>query len=291
MRNAEWIELACLAEATARKPGNVHPGASFVDLRYQNFVDAAVAIAEPLADVTHVGIGRAIHDAVVATREATGTNVNLGIILLIAPLAAVPYETPLKSGIAEVLKHTTVEDAEQVFAAIRHAQPGGLGKATSQDVSERASVTLREAMSLAAGRDQIAEQYVTDFSLVFGARDQFRELMANGLDWEEAVIALQLWMLSRWPDTLIARKCGPSVAEEASARARKVIEQSSSSAKIPLDALQEFDAWLRGDGHRRNPGTTADLIAAALFAAARDRLVVLPSRAEIGARANEIENE
>ena len=31
-----------------------------------------------------------------------------------------------------------------------------------------------------------------------------------------------------------------------------------------------FDRWLRADGHRRNPGTTADLVAATLFAAQRD---------------------
>ena len=32
----------------------------------------------------------------------------------------------------------------------------------------------------------------------------------------------------------------------------------------------EFDAFLRADGNRRNPGTTADLIAAILFAGLRD---------------------
>ena len=30
-------------------------------------------------------------------------------------------------------------------------------------------------------------------------------------------------------------------------------------------AMQELDQWLRVDGHRRNPGTTADMIGAALF--------------------------
>ena len=35
-------------------------------------------------------------------------------------------------------------------------------------------------------------------------------------------------------------------------------------------AVSDFDFMLRSDGHRRNPGTTADLIAAALFALLRD---------------------
>ncbi|RLS43832.1 MAG: hypothetical protein DWH81_01915, partial [Planctomycetota bacterium] len=37
-----------------------------------------------------------------------------------------------------------------------------------------------------------------------------------------------------------------------------------------LTALREFDIWLRADAHRRNPGTTADAIAATLFAGLRD---------------------
>ena len=32
-------------------------------------------------------------------------------------------------------------------------------------------------------------------------------------------------------------------------------------------AVAELDFWMRSDGHRRNPGTTADLIVAGLFVA------------------------
>ena len=277
-------------EATARKPGNVHPGASFADLCFEDFVKAAAAIARPLAATQQLGLGAAILEAVVATRSATGTNVNLGIILLLAPLAAVPAEQPLQSGIADVLERTSIEDAENVFAAIRHAQPGGLGEASSQDISERPTVTLQQAMALAADRDRIAEQYVTDFVTVFEARDHLCELLKRHANWEEAIIALQVWMLSRWHDTLIARKCGRLVAEEATIRAKRLIELSNSLAKIPQQDLDEFDAWLRADGHRRNPGTTADLIAAVLFAAARDGLIILPSRADIMKRATEIQD-
>lgn len=284
MHSAEAIELACLMEATARKPGNVHPGASFVDLHYSDFVKAASAIAEPLTTTRKSGLGAAILEAVIATRAATGTNVNLGIILLLAPLAAVPEGISLKTGITDVLNGTSVDDAEQVFAAIRHAQPGGLGKASTQDVSERPTVTLQQAMSFAAERDRIAEQYVTDFALVFDARDHFCKLFQN-MDWEQAIIELQIWMMSKWPDTLIVRKCGHVVAQEATARAKELVEILNSGAKIPKDRLNEFDAWLRADGHRRNPGTTADLIAAVLFAAARDGLVKLPNRDEVLKRA------
>ena len=43
-------------------------------------------------------------------------------------------------------------------------------------------------------------------------------------------------------------------------------------------ALADLDFWLRSDGHRRNPGTTADLIAAGLFAALREHQIALPFR-------------
>ena len=63
MTLAEQIELACLIEATARKAGNVHPAASFDDLDYADFVDAARAVAEPLAQTREIGLGRAILSA------------------------------------------------------------------------------------------------------------------------------------------------------------------------------------------------------------------------------------
>ncbi|MEI8019037.1 MAG: triphosphoribosyl-dephospho-CoA synthase, partial [Schlesneria sp.] len=88
-------------------------------------------------------------------------------------------------------------------------------------------------------------------------------------------------IMSCWPDTLIARKCGWAIAEEASLRARMLIDDTGVDFKLDPGRLGEFDAWLRADGHRRNPGTTADLIAATLFAALRDGLINAPTREQI----------
>ena len=41
-------------------------------------------------------------------------------------------------------------------------------------------------------------------------------------------------------------------------------------------ALAELDAWLRAEGNRRNPGTTADLVTACLFIALREGSITLP---------------
>lgn len=287
----EQIELACLMEATARKPGNVHPLASFDDLKYSDFVKAGQAIAKPLAGVADVGLGRAICNAVKITRDETGTNVNLGIILLLAPIAAVPPHKTLREGIGAVLSATTVEDAEHVYAAIRLAQPGGMGQAESQDIHDRPTITLQEAMGLAKDRDRIAEQYVNNYQLVFAACEQLAVFQQQTDDWEQQLIWLQIWMLSRWPDTLIARKCGLQVAEECSQFARRLLDNSNVDSPLAPRALAEFDTWLRADGHRRNPGTTADLIAASLFVGMRDGLITVPSRIEIERFANAITDQ
>ena len=85
-----WVWLACAMEATSRKPGNVHPEASFGDLTYADFIKSADAIAPVVASAHEVGVGRTILDAVIKTRAAVGQNTNLGIVLLLTPLAAVP---------------------------------------------------------------------------------------------------------------------------------------------------------------------------------------------------------
>jgi triphosphoribosyl-dephospho-CoA synthase len=301
MNLAEQIEVCCLMEATARKPGNVHPGASFMDLTYADFVHAARAVAQPLAAAGRHGLGRAVYQAIEATQCESQTNVNLGIALLIAPLASVPAEVPLEAGIGDILNRTTVEDAEHVYAAIRLARPGGLGQAQSQDVASTPTVTLRDAMSLAAGRDKIAEQYVTDFSYVLGLARHWLEESWNWchdlrgaitamdgfigfpgiVPWEAAVNRFQLKLLADAPDSLVARKCGVAVAGELQQRALGVLQSDWPSRVHSGNSLRQFDEWLRADGHRRNPGTTADLIAVTLFSAVRDGLIDPPSRDEI----------
>ncbi|OYW24646.1 MAG: triphosphoribosyl-dephospho-CoA synthetase, partial [Planctomycetales bacterium 12-60-4] len=156
---AEQIEIACLLEATARKPGNVHPGARFVDLEYRDFVRAAEVSAPMLARSGELGVGPAVYEAVRAARDVCCSNVNLGICLLIAPIAAVEDTRTLRQGVRQVIEATTVDDAAAVYEAIRLASPGGLGQAAAQDVATAPTVTLLEAMRLASERDAIAYEW------------------------------------------------------------------------------------------------------------------------------------
>ena len=108
--------LACLLEVIVPKPGNVHRGADFADLTFADFATAAVAIG-PAMQRAALGapIGQAVYDAVAATRQFSATNVNLGIVLLFAPLAAATTagRSPdaLRKGLRNVLAGLNPEDA------------------------------------------------------------------------------------------------------------------------------------------------------------------------------------
>src|SRR5437763_636089 len=154
--------LACFLEATAPKPGNVHRGADFEDLTYPDLLTAAIMIGPVIEAAPRRPLGETILEAVKITQETIGTNANLGTILLLAPLAAVPRDEPLASGIAKVLEHLNATDARLVYEAIRLAKPGGLGRVSEADVAGDPPTDLLDAMRAAADRDLVARQYAND---------------------------------------------------------------------------------------------------------------------------------
>jgi triphosphoribosyl-dephospho-CoA synthase len=263
-----FVQLACIWEATACKPGNVTRFHDFDDVTYLDFLLSAAVIAPVMERACGRRIGETVLQAVQATRRVVRTNTNLGIILLLAPLAAVGND--IRSEVHRILVGLDVEDSRLVYEAIRVAAPGGLGRVENQDVGTEPSLPLREVMALAADRDLIARQYTNDFAEVFGAAsDALLAGLRRSGSLEEAIIEAHLHVMCDHPDTLIARKAGPEVAAEAARRAGEALH-------VGGDALAEFDAWLRADGRRRNPGTTADLITAGLFVLLRQGQIPLP---------------
>lgn len=265
---AAAAQLACLLEASAPKPGNVSPGRHFDDTRFEDFLASAVAIGPALAAAGTQPLGATIRQAVEATAHWTRSNTNLGIVLLLGPLARAALTTggTLRERVGRVLASTTVADAADVYAAIRRASPAGLGKAPEQDVAGTPTVTLREAMALAAERDMIAQEYITDFALTFGVgAPALRTARRDSLDWADATVETFLAILAAAPDSQIARKLGTDEARAISARAAAVAAAGGVRTTDGRQALAALDTALRGDRNRRNPGTSADLTAAALF--------------------------
>jgi triphosphoribosyl-dephospho-CoA synthase len=200
--------------------------------------------------------------------------------LLFAPLAAVPRSERLSSGsVGSVLRSLTAEDSRLVYEAIRLAQPGGLGNVESLDIANEPPADLLAAMRAAADRDLIARQYDEDFRLVF--HEALATLAADctrGCSLTEAIVHTHIFLISRHGDSLIARKGGCELSDRASKIAKQVYLAGNPGDEAYHEALADFDFWLRSDGNRRNPGTTADLVAAALFAGLRDGLLLPPRR-------------
>jgi triphosphoribosyl-dephospho-CoA synthase len=256
MSIALWIQTACVWEALADKVGNVSRHHDFEDVTVVDFVLSGAAIAPVLAEVRSYGVGRAVCEAVRATRQVCANNTNLGIVLLLAPLARAVDRDQL----ARLLQECDVAESRWIVQAIREAKPGGLGRMDAQDVRDEPTVPLVELMRLAPPHDRIARQYVTAFAEVFDeVVPDLRERLDHGI--EPALQHAQLRQLARHGDSLIARKRGIGESDEARQRAAEVLAQPESWP----ERRAALDAWLRAEGHARNPGTTADLLAAGLF--------------------------
>jgi triphosphoribosyl-dephospho-CoA synthase len=269
--------IACTLEVLARKPGNVHRLRDFEDAGLADFLLSAAVLGRGLGLARDEGVGAAVLAAVEDARRVVRTNANLGMVLLLAPLAAVPEGAGLREGVEAVLERTTVEDARRVYRAIGLANPGGLGRSAEQDVADEPTVTLREAMRLASGRDGVARQYAEGFGDVFAiGLPRLSVELRRGRSLEAAILACHLELMARRPDTLIARKRGDGVAAEAARRAAEVLDAGWPDAPGSGRRLAALDDWLRADGHARNPGTTADLVCASIYAALREGVIALP---------------
>ena len=278
-------QAACLLEVRAEKAGNVHVGASFEGTDWLDFALAAAAIAPWLERTDELGVGETILRATRASRQVTGQNVNLGIILLLAPIAAVPVGKELRGGLQRVLDDLNPVDTEHVYQAIRECAPGGLGSSDEADVHGATPEDLVAAMRLASSRDLVARQYAEGYRDLFDIALPSLEaslseelvlppatVLPAATVLPEAIVQLHLELLARFGDTLIERKRGAAVSQQARSMASKVLECSAASPARQT-AFRELDEWLRADGNARNPGATADLVAASLFLGLRAGII------------------
>ncbi|MDO9599129.1 MAG: triphosphoribosyl-dephospho-CoA synthase [Azoarcus sp.] len=293
---------ACGLDVAVRKPGNVSTASPGHAMEAAQFLASARAAADPLF-ARGRPVGERIEAAVVATRAAVGCNTNLGILLLCAPLAAalehlpidvrddIPGKAPglvssdaaagvsaagnngfagcdpvsLRMAVRSVLAALDVDDARAAYRAIALANPGGLGRAESQDVSALPEVTLRAAMALAAERDSVARQYADGYAEIFD--EGLATLCATTGPLAAAVQTLFLGFLAGRPDSHIVRKLGLGVAQTVTAEAAEWHARlQADPAAGETVAFAQWDEALKRAGI--NPGTSADLTVCTLFAAA-----------------------
>jgi triphosphoribosyl-dephospho-CoA synthase len=267
---------ACRAELQALKPGNVHVFAPGHGMTVADFEASAEASADAIAD-PRLAVGRKIYRAVRLSHEAAGCNTNLGIILLCAPLAQAAVQgrgRDFRGRLASVLRHLDRADAAAAFRAIALADPAGLGSSDRHDVRRPARVTLLTAMVEARGRDRIARQYATGFADIFGiGLGRLDAARARWGDGPWAVSATFMAFLAGFRDSHVRRKHGARAAADLRRRAQQ-LDGRLMGARGPETlgpALLAFDAALKREGI--NPGTSADLTVATLFAAGLQRML------------------
>ena len=129
------------------------------------------------------------------------------------------------------------------------------------------TATLREAMEEAAERDRIARQYATAYEDVFLlGLPALATARKRRSDPRWSTLEVYLTFLAAMPDTHILRKFDAATAEEVR---REAAGWRDAFAAAPdpdgmTEGLLRWDAALKTSGI--NPGTSADLTVATLFA-------------------------
>ncbi|CAI49103.1 triphosphoribosyl-dephospho-CoA synthase [Natronomonas pharaonis DSM 2160] len=274
---AQNAQLALLLEvAGTPKPGNVDRRRDYDDLRLEHFMAGAVGAMGGLAAAadTTPGVGECFERAVAGMAEQSAGNTQFGALLLLVPLvraAATSRLTP--AGTRTVVESTTVEDACGFYRAFEHvdvavddppADADALdvrrGGDAAPELRERA-LTLADVMALSADRDGVAAELTGGFERSFTAASWLSD--DDGPIYQRASRTF-LRLLADEPDTFVVTRNGRAAAEEATARAQAVLEGREDADDL---AAEFVDRDI-------NPGTTADITAAALFIALQRGLEV-----------------
>ena len=265
---AAAAQTACLLDVVAPKPGNVSRGRDLPGLTYRDLVLSACAIGPAFSRFGRERVGRLVLEAVRATRRHVGTNTNLGIILLLAPLARAELETggAFRARLRRVLFDLDVRDARDAYRAIRMAGPGGLGRAGAQDVRATPTASLLDCMRLAQGRDAVAREYATGYAATFGlGLPTLQRLRGRHVPLPLAISQTYLTLLASAPDTLIARRHGGRAAARVAGQARRALRAGGFLTERGRALAEGLDRRLRARRPPLNPGASADLTVATIF--------------------------
>jgi triphosphoribosyl-dephospho-CoA synthase len=295
---SKCLQLSIVLEVSAQKPGNVSFTANFEKTRVEHFLASSIAagptfqesaylgtsVAEKRLEVGKVGLGELIKDCTVDVNAwQKGGNTILGTVMLFVPIAVAAGITPMKKdyvldfsklrkNIDLVVKSTTAWDSVHLYEAVDVANPSGLGGAPDLDVTNPASkerllkenVGLFEVFKIASAYDDICYEWVNNYSITFDLAYPYLMKQLESKSLNTAVVHTFLKILSERPDTFIARKAGKEKTLEVSSDAKNVLELGGLETAKGKNSLTELDKKLRSKGNSCNPGTTADLTAAAL---------------------------
>jgi triphosphoribosyl-dephospho-CoA synthase len=295
---SQCLQLAIMLEVSAEKPGNVSFASGFAGTKVEHFLASAIAVGPVFEDaayrgvlvdsdrlaVSKIGLGELIKACAVHIKGwQRGGNTILGTVMLFVPIAVAAGMTPQKEDLISdfpllrrkidlAIKATTAIDSVQLYEAVDIASPSGLGNAPDLDVTEPRSkerlisenISLFEVFKIASSYDDICFEWVNNFPITFDLAYPYLRKQLETKRLNVAVVHTFLKILSERSDTFIARKVGKEKALEVSQEAKAVLELGGLETANGKKSLAEFDKKLRASGNSFNPGTTADLTAAAL---------------------------
>jgi triphosphoribosyl-dephospho-CoA synthase len=277
-------QLALLLEvAGTPKPGNVDRARDLEGLRFEQFLAGAVGAREGL-ELAAGGapIGEAFETAVAGMSRQRGGNTQFGCLLNLVPLVRAASGTGEagdgdgadgagldREPVRTVCESTTVDDAAGFYRAFEHvdvAVDDPPAEARDLDVRRGAGAvpalrergaTLWDVMGLSADReppDGNAREWRRGFPRAFAAADAMLDDEGPATD---RVARAFLDLLAGEPDTLVRTQHGEAVAREVVDRAAAVGRDLEAATALAEEFVD------RGI----NPGTTADVTAAATFVA------------------------
>jgi len=276
-------QIACVLEVSSFKPGNVHRYRDFSDIKYHHFLTSGIAFGDVIykAAQDSKNIGKYIKMAVIQSRRWSPSNANLGIIMLHVPIAMGAGNidnfdsSKLRKEMIRLSKNTTVEDSLNVYDAISIAMPNLNPPKRGPDVKEEdakkrlieENLTLYHVFKISSEWDNISKEWTEGFKISFEGYELLKNYYLEERDINWAITKTYIHLLSKYPDTLIARKNNLEISKEVSKIAMEIRNNG-----YKKEDIEKFDSYLSKDGNRLNPGTTADIVAASLMIFLLDRI-------------------
>ena len=277
---AKIAQIASTLEVSGYpKPGNVHRTRDFDDMVFEDFIISGIVIGDTIRqaciniDIENPQTGKYILQAVSETDRWIKNNTNLGIIMMITPIAqaaAISDDfSQIRDNIKLIMSNTSVDDACDLYDAINIADAGGMGNQDEYDVSSQNAKdelrqnnqTMFDVLKISAPWDMLAREITSDMPVVFEIGYPMYYKLNIETSKNNACILTFLEILSQVPDTLISRKYGSDEGLKVSMMARDLLKFKDTNDFD--DKLKEFDDFLFKN--KLNPGTTADLTAVSIF--------------------------
>ncbi len=283
MKSEEIAKIAQIASALEvsgyPKPGNVHRTRDYEDMTFEDFIISGIVTGDAIreatsdVDIENPRLGKYILKGVSETDRWVGENTNLGILMMITPIAAAASISTefdeIRGNIVRLMKNTSVEDACDLYDAINIAAAGGMGEEDEYDVTSDSAKdelkknrqTMWDVLKISAPRDILGREMTSDMPISFELSYPTYHELKKEKSLNEACLLTFLKILSEVPDTLITRKYGEEEALKVSLMTRDLLKLKNDDDF--WEKVEEFDDYLYEN--KLNPGTTADLTATAIF--------------------------